>query len=385
MSKYKLFGMPASLYMGKARSYMRKQGIPFIEYGANHPDYQTRIMPAVGRFIIPVLETPEGHIVQDGADIIDYLEASDTSDFSVYPDSAVLKTVALLFELFGGEGLLRPAMHYRWNFDDTNIDFVRNEFIAGLAPVGATAEQGDALFDMSSGRMRNAAVNFGVSEAAKPLIESSYAEFLSLFAAHLKDTPYLVGGRPSIGDFGLVTALYAHLNRDPAPMLLMRQQAPEVSRWVERMNASGDIWVEHKEDYSWLADSPLPDTLLALMRYVADEYLPELSAQVAFANEWLEARPDLEAGTNGVDNPANRYIGDVEFPWRGITLKTSVLPYRFYLMQRVQDSYAAASEVERTSIKGVFESTGLGALLEMKTHRRIERVNHLEVWGESLG
>ena len=28
---YTLYGMPASLYTGKARSYLRTQGIPFVE------------------------------------------------------------------------------------------------------------------------------------------------------------------------------------------------------------------------------------------------------------------------------------------------------------------------------------------------------------------
>jgi glutathione S-transferase len=379
---YKLYGMPASLYMGKARSYLRKQQIPFVEYGANHPDFMAKIVPAVGRWIVPVLESPNGTIVQDGADIIDYFEATGGAQFSVYPESNVLRTVSLLFELFGGEGLLRPAMHYRWNFDEQNLAFVRNEFIAGLAPADASDTQGGQLFDMSSGRMRSAAVSFGVTRESQALIEASYLTFLTLFSAHLKNYPYLLGGRPTIGDFGLITALYAHLNRDPAATMLMRQEAPAVSRWTERMNASGDVWVEHVEDHSPINDNPVPDTLKHLLRYVGEEYLPEISAQVEFANAWLAAHPDLKAGTNGLDNPANRFIGEAEFAWRGITLKTAVLPYRFYLLQRVQDSFDKASASDQALIRELFDDTVLGTLFDLKTRRRIERVNHLEVWGD---
>jgi len=43
----------------------------------------------------------------------------------LYPEDPVIKAISLLFELFGNEGLLRPAMHYRWNFDDDNLDFLK--------------------------------------------------------------------------------------------------------------------------------------------------------------------------------------------------------------------------------------------------------------------
>jgi len=70
-----LYGMQASLYTGKVRAYMRRNRINVTERGAGHPVYTGKIMPVLGRFIIPVIETPGGEIVQDGTDILDYLEA----------------------------------------------------------------------------------------------------------------------------------------------------------------------------------------------------------------------------------------------------------------------------------------------------------------------
>lgn len=46
--------------MAKARSYLRKQHIPFIECGVSDLAYGERFVPAVGRMIMPVLETSEG-------------------------------------------------------------------------------------------------------------------------------------------------------------------------------------------------------------------------------------------------------------------------------------------------------------------------------------
>ncbi len=393
---YTLYGAPVSLYTGKARSYLRKQGIDFVEISPGSERYLQHIVPAVGRWIIPCLETPDGEIIQDGVDIIDHFErgpGEPNGTGSVYPESPVLLAISHLFEIFGGEGLLRPAMHYRWNFDDQNLSFMVSEFalMAPKADPPLTAEQAEKLFLKNSGRMRKAAVAFGVTPESQPLIEESFHEWLDLFDAHLADHPYLLGGRPTIGDFGLIAAMWAHLFRDPAPQAMIKRRAPRVGRWVERMTTSEPYEHEYDgRDDSLIADDALPATLLAMMKYVAEEYLPEITAQVGVANDWLAEHPEIEAGTNGLDDPAGRGLtgrggpagaGTATFPWRGIELTTTVMPYRFWLLQRLQDDLLDASAADQTRTQEVFESTGLGSLLDLATIRRVERDNHLEVWG----
>lgn len=393
---YTLYGAPVSLYTGKARSYLRKQGIDFVEISPGSERYLQHIVPTVGRWIIPCLETPDGEIIQDGVDIIDHFErgpGEPNGIGSVYPESPVLLAISHLFEIFGGEGLLRPAMHYRWNFDDQNLSFMVSEF-ALMAPKvdpPLTAEQAEKLFLKNSGRMRKAAVAFGVTPDSQPLIEESFHEWLDLFDAHLADHPYLLGGRPTIGDFGLIAAMWAHLFRDPAPQALIKRRAPRVGRWVERMTTSEPYRHEYDgRDDSLIADDALPATLLAMMKYVAEEYLPEITAQVGVANDWLADHPEIEAGTNGLDDPAGRGLtgrggpagaGTATFPWRGIELTTAVMPYRFWLLQRLQDDLGGSSAADQTKTREVFESAGLGSLLDLATIRRVERKNHLEVWG----
>jgi len=194
----------------------------------------------VGRWIIPCLEAPDGTIVQDGADIIDHFEkgaGQSLRRFSAYPESPMLLAISHLFELFGGEGLLRPAMYYRWNFDDENLAFLTSEF-ALLAPGSMAAEDAERVFLRSSGRMRKAAVMCGVTPESAPAIEAAFHEWLELFSAHLVDRPYLLGGQPTIGDFGLIAAMWAHLFRDPKPQALLKRHVPRVGRWVERMITS---------------------------------------------------------------------------------------------------------------------------------------------------
>ena len=59
------------------------------------------------------MTTPQGEIVQDGTDIIDWFEKQNMARLSAYPKTPRHLIASLIMEMFGGEGLLRPAMHYR--------------------------------------------------------------------------------------------------------------------------------------------------------------------------------------------------------------------------------------------------------------------------------
>ena len=170
---YTLYGAPVSLYTGKARAYLRRQNIEFVELSPGCDRYLKEIVPQIKRWIIPVMETPDGEIVQDGADIIDHFEKGPGQHlraFDSYPADPTLLAISHVFEVFGGEGLLRPAMHYRWNFDEQNLAYINSEFSV-LVPPGKHDEQ---AFLHNSGRMRNAAVTFGVVPESMELIEQGF-------------------------------------------------------------------------------------------------------------------------------------------------------------------------------------------------------------------
>ncbi len=374
-----LYGMQASLYTGKARAFMRRNRIPVTERGAGHPEYMTRIYPHMQRFIMPVIETPEGEIIQDGTDILDHLESAGLGREPLYPDDPVIKAVALLFQLFGNEGLLRPAMHYRWNFDEENLDFLKVSF-RDVMPLEFGAKGDDAGFENASGRMRKAAKAFGVFEATYELVEQSYAEFLKLYSAHLQRSYFLLGDTPTIGDYGLFNPLYAHLARDPKPAFLMKTSAPLVWNWVERMNRP-EATEEHTlvdPQAGFFAKDTIPETLTALMAYIGEEYAAEFSAHVDFTDNWL-----VEQGENPekVKAPLGRGIGFAAFEWRGTEISSVVMPYRFYLAQKLWDHFDDCTEADQTSIRNLFSQTGLAAFLDKRPSRRVLRKDYHEVWG----
>jgi len=373
--------MPASLYSAKARAYLRKRRIDYVERANGHPRYQQHVLPALGRMIVPVLETPDGRLIQDTVDIIDFLERSEPPAHSIYPPGPVQRAVAHVLELFGGEGLLRPAMHYRWNFDETNLPFLQHDFAGALA-VGGDEQARGAAFAYASALMRKATIALGVTPALTAEIERSYAEFLELLSAHLRCAPYLLGGLPSNGDFGFIGPLWAHLGRDPYPSLIMKRTAWPVYRWVERMNApvyDASEYLDYPQ--AFFPGDEIPATLRALLQYIADEQLPELVAQVAFTDAYLANDASIGEGTVVAGKPSRRAIGNVTFAWRGREMTTSVLPYRLYLLQRLQAVLADSAAAERAQIQALFAACGLQRLLELRARRSLERLDNREVWG----
>ncbi|MGL4543633.1 MAG: glutathione S-transferase N-terminal domain-containing protein [Polymorphobacter sp.] len=377
-----LYGMSGSLYTAKVRSYFRKQRIDYVERAVGMPEFRDTVVPAIGRWIIPVVKLPGGQLIQDGSAIIDHFEAVGPTRYPALPPPGVQRVIALLFELFGGEGLLRPAMHYRWNFDTENEAFRARDFAGSLLPLASAEEQAEQIA-LSSKRMRRAMQTFGVTPETAPAVEAGYRDFLARFDAHLAHSPYLLGGRPTLGDYGLMGALYGHLARDPHPAALMKAHAWRVWRWTERMNAPDDDAGEYGDFSATLfADDAVPDSLAALLAYIAEDYLPEIAAMVAFANAWLAANP-VATGALATVKPNIRVIGETSFDWRGQRLTVGVFPYRLYLLQRLLDAADGLDVTTRARLEGLFAQTGLTPLLACRPARRVERDNNLEVWGDA--
>jgi len=364
-----LYAITHSLYSGRARSYLIKQGIPFRELSTGHESFKAEVLPKGKLPTIPTLVTPEGEVIRDGAAIIEYFEAQNGRPCR--PPGPRQQVVSALFDMIGTDGLLRPAMHYRWNFPEENLDFVRYHFFYSQRDLPQREDKTEHMMD----RMRHAAAAFGVSEASAELVETLYLEFLAALNTHLAEVPYLLGWQPCVGDFGLLAPLYAHLGRDPKPARIMQQQAVRVYRWVERMNRADDDIPEFFDPGSgFLPDDDVPETLLAVLRILAEDLVPETRAAADFINQWL-ADNQPEAGS-----PAERMLGMAEFTVRGQSMTAVAQPYRFYLLQRVQEAYEGFEPAEQTQVEAMLADCGLEELLSIKLDRQVGRADNLEVW-----
>ena len=376
-----LFGAPVGMWTGKIRSYLRKQGIPFVERFPSDRVFETEVLPAVKRFINPVIRLADGTLVQDTADIIDHFEATGNVRFSVYPQTALQRIVAMALDLYGGEGLVRAAMHYRWSYRAQNEPFLRHEFGLAYRAVGIPQAQIDAQLDGFMGYLSAYLPKFGITPTTQPAVEAAYESLLSALDAHFCRVPYFLGGLPTLADFGFIANCYAHLGRDPYPAQQMKLSAPSVYRWTERMMASDADMPEFPQAIPMLLpDDAVPETLGPVLQCMAADYLPELRMIVRCADEWLATQPAIPSGAPVTSKPSMRVLTRGRFLLRGTELESMVAPYTLTRLQRVTDTFAGLSELEQGRVADYFSLHGLGDLLTLQAQRRVERRNHLEVW-----
>jgi hypothetical protein len=74
------------------------------------------IRDEIGRGSMLTIEFPDGSLIRDGVAIVDFFEAR--SGDPAKPPGPCQHIVSLLINVLGAEGLLRPAMHYRWDFNE---------------------------------------------------------------------------------------------------------------------------------------------------------------------------------------------------------------------------------------------------------------------------
>lgn len=371
MDPITLYGAPFSLYTGRARSYLIKAGIDYREepHASDH-FYESVLPKAGGRRGIPTVEFPNGDVIRDGVAIIDHFEALNGGAFS--PQTPKQRIVSRLLDAIAAEGFLRPCMHYRWNFDQDNKDFLQFHF--------QTIYSGDDAEQAARERMQfiKDEVNpaWGVTPENHELIESLHLGTLKTLNAHFAEYPYFLGGKPCIGDFGMMAPLYGHLGRDPKPLSLMQLHAVRLFRWVERMNRpEPDDGEFADKTEAYLEEDRVPETLIAALKHFAIDYIPESRAACDTINAWLADNPDVPSLTE-----VERGIGMCEFELQGATISTIAQPFRFYVLKRVQDEYESFGEAEQAEVATMLAACDMQDVLDMKLSREIGRHNNLEVW-----
>ena len=376
-----LWGTPHSLYTGKARSYLIKKQIPFAERTPGDPHFLGDIVPAIGHMVVPVLETAAGELVQDTSAIIDHLEARYPEPV-LTPPGGVQRVVAAFLDAFGSNYLLPLAMHYRWSYRAEQELFLQAEF-ARAVPPGMPYEQRLMMAGAFMDRFSGFLPNLGVTPAVIPAMEASYLELLAVLEAHFRLHPYLLGGRPSLADFGLIAPLYAHLARDPVPARLMRTQAPNVARWTERMNNPAIADSDYADTSgTFPADDAIPESLEAVLQVAFAQWGPGLAADAAQFDRWLENLGDAPAGTlvsHDGQRQVHPHVGRVNYPWRGVTMERASQPHSLWHLARAQTLAKALPAAETAALAALLERTSGTAVMAIRTARAITRAENVLV------
>ena len=260
-NRYRVLGVELSPFSVKVRSWFRYKGIPHEWTGRmlGPDDKKYTKVP-----LVPVVVTPTGEGLQDSTPIIERLE-KEHPEPSIHPEEPVAAFVSAMLEEFGDEWGNKWMFHTRWARDVDQL-FAATRLSLLVKPDMDEAAHVVAR-DATRERMTGRVWFVGSNETTGPQIEASLHEAIGILDAHLTGRPYLFGGRPSFGDFGLAAQIYES-SLDPTPGAWIGSRTPRVLDWVQRM-----LWPRIEGDFERWAD--LEPTLMPLLkRQVGALFLP---------------------------------------------------------------------------------------------------------------
>ena len=260
---YRIIGAEMSPYSVKIRSYFRYKAIPH-QWVLRNTASQAEFEKYAKMPIVPLVITPEGSGIQDSTPIIDKMERLFPEP-SIHPDDPVARFISALIEEFGDEWGNKWMFHYRWAREVDQVSAAGR--IARMRSPDDSEEKHAAFAGQVRARMVDRVWFVGSSAATAPQIEAGFADMLGLLDAHLATRPYLFGGRPAFGDFGLWGQIY-EMWTDPTAGALIGGGASHVLDWIHRM-----LWPRAEAPFE--AWSTLAPTLMPILTgQVGRQFMP---------------------------------------------------------------------------------------------------------------
>lgn len=349
-----LYGWHLSYFTGKVLCYMRYKQIPFVDQPISLLMLTWRIKRKTGAAVMPVLRTPGGDWIQDSSIIMDRMEVLYPQR-PIEPSTPVQRFASSLMEAWGDEWWIPMAMHTRWTYPE-NYALFEKEAGESLLPHFPGFVQRRAVAYVAS-ILRGYLPSVGVRPEQYALMDSWMARMLDLLDAHFMQQPYLFGGRPGVGDFGLVGSMYGHLGRDPWPARVLIAPRPYLRAWIDRMAQP----VETGGHDEWLAGDRIAPTLDAIFRIIFKEFLPMLDG---INRQVKAALPGLPPGKT-----LPRGLDDVEMPMGEGRFRRMAMPYTLWMAQRTQDVYRAMDAQEQQQVRNWLDSVGGGHFLDLDMPR----------------
>lgn len=341
-----MYGLSCSYFTGKLEAYFQAKGIPFRFVEMNRREFQ-RCGKATGIVQLPCVEKRDGTWLTDTTAIIDHFESKDAGP-SLRPGDAATNFCSLLFEDLFDEWFWRPALYYRWAFDE-DAKLMSNQLARTIfsdVPLPLFARRRFL-------RHRQRVVYLkkdGVTKKTAPTIEALYMNTLRELDAIFARRPFLFGDRPCQADFGLFGPFFRHFFCDPTPGALMRKHAPHLTHWVTR------LWKTRPADLDGTAElSSVPKDLGFFFEMVANDYLPYLEA-------------NARAVATGAEN--------VSYSAQGVQWEIPSAPYRAECFNVLRQRFAALDHEAEREVRDLLPEAAIAllkspaTLVENATYRR---------------
>lgn len=286
-ARYKLLGLDISPYTMKVKAYLIFKEISFEWAPRNRKN--EKLFQANARVqLIPMVFRPDGSAMQDSTLIMEEIEAHHPAP-SMYPQDPALRFISDLLEEFGDEWCNKLMFLPRW--------FYASDQVATSNRIASATFEGSwykpfvtpimARFIVR--RMKPRLSFAGANETNRPHLEEGLKSFITLLDAHLEKRSYLLGERPSFGDFGIYGNIYQAWT-DPTAGGYIKSSAPNVDAWIKHMMAP-EVCGEFES-----LETLLPTLMPILRDEVADKFL---KWSVANDKAWKAGEPETALEING--------------------------------------------------------------------------------------
>ena len=354
-SVYLLYGAQCSGYTARARSYLIKKDIGYVERVPSGWTYLVTIRRRFGQPTIPVLVTPSGEWLVDSNLIIDRLE-QDFPRVPVTPADPVQALFSMLADTWATEMWLPVIMGTRWRTPDVNYPAWREEIGEGFF-VGLPKFLKNALVDRIARTFSGYLPILGVTDETWPTLEAWMDRMLDALDVHFAAHPYVLGERATRADFGLSLSMFCHLARDPSSRPYVQQRS-HLYAWIWRMQQPYPTAMAPPLP---AVGTPLPETLGPIVRSIVNDMLP-------LADATLDAlRPTLAKSSSGDKLP--RHLPEVEYPFGNGRHRRLSLVILLWYMQRARDFVAGMPPADAERCRAWLASIGGGRLLQMDIPR----------------
>lgn len=338
---YEFVGSKNSWYSAKVRACLQYKRIPYSEVCASGETIG-RVKRLVGNHFYPVVVCPDGTVLQDSCDIVEALEARHP-ERPVIPEDPIQHLISTFFETIADEFLILSGIYYRWIPEDTREWSVKmfvqicGERMADPGARKVARENGERIAASICKRVQGMAANR--EDVSRRISE----ELCTRLDDHLRETPFLLGDRPSLADVVLMNGFYGHFYRDPGELSdHIRWRCISLALWLDHMLAAAG---ESDRGELFIADSLGP-----VLEWCGSAYADVAGAILRVADEVLPGQPQ------GREPPA--ILGRIDAEMLDTEVVGAASAYTAWKLQRLIDRYRAVPEARRAEADAWMERAG---------------------------
>ena len=319
-----LRGASISYFTGKMENYFRLKGIPYRLEAMNFPSEVKRNQARIGISQMPVVGLPDGRWMTDSTKMIQWFE-SEHAQNPIVPKNPTLAYVCYLLEDWADEWWWRPAMHYRWYYEE-GARFASGH-LAREVMDGYPLPLFGRRIVLRRRQRQGYTVGDGIGRDAVAGVEADVAALFASLERIFEARPFLLGDYPTLADIGFSGPFFRHFALDPIPLQILRHTAPRTLEWVMRLWNSSPASIQGS-----LVDE-VPEDIRELLRHMARGYLPYLNTNI-----------------DAVRNGASRFTTTVD----GVTYRGArSSQYRVWCLDELRKHYRRLTEAEsETEVEG---------------------------------